>query len=271
MGEQLVLRVIEIFSELLETATEKRQSLGVCKLLYSIAGSAHHRLLQICSPKLVQILDQYLSAESDELRTVSAKVFITLFQRQTEKTFVDPILNNSFLTKLKTLTIDKNDVEAERLIITLKFMMQQAPGLRIEDRMLTLCDIEGKKGPFTIAQAKIIKALASSFAAKVFTKKFYFSVMLALQEELRAKEIDSEERIQYVLMAFAEIIANIPMHEAMQVNDEIERFLLDCTKLKRPGFFLDMIAHYCKYTNTNIEKLAESYLDSVLVYINSSD
>jgi len=53
MGEKLVLRIIEIFDELLQKSTEQKQSLGVCRLLYSIAGSAHHRLLQIISPKLV--------------------------------------------------------------------------------------------------------------------------------------------------------------------------------------------------------------------------
>jgi hypothetical protein len=40
-------------------------------------------------------------------------------------------------------------------------------------------------------------------------------VLLALQEELRAPQIDNEERIQYVLIAYAELIARIPDHEIM--------------------------------------------------------
>jgi len=68
-------------------------------------------------------LDPYLSTENDELRIISCKVFITLFQRQSEKTFVDPILNNSMLVKLKTFTVEKNEVEAQRLIDSIKFMM----------------------------------------------------------------------------------------------------------------------------------------------------
>jgi hypothetical protein len=271
MGEKLVLRVIEIFEELLGKAQEKNQSLGVCRLLYSIAGSANHRLLQIISPKLVEILDPYLSTELDELRTVSSKVFITLFQRQTEKTFVEPILNTSILLKLKTLTIERNEDQAGRLIDTLKFMMQNAPGLKLEDRLLVLCHVEDKKTPFTVAQARIIRALASTFAAKVYTKKFYYAAFLALQEELSAKVIDDPDRIQYVLMAYAELVANIPPHEAMQANDEIDRFLSDTTKLQRPGLFLDMIAHYCKNTETNYEKMADTYLDNVLRHINNPD
>lgn len=174
MGEKLVLRAIEIFEELLEKVTEKTQSLGICRVLFNMACSANHRLLQIISPKLVSIMDPYLSAESLELREWSAKVFITLFQRQQEKTFVDPILNNSIQIKLKTLTSEKNEVEAERLISTLRYMVEKAPGLKIEDRMLVLCDIADKDAPFTIAQARIIRALASTFAGKVFTKKFYY-------------------------------------------------------------------------------------------------
>lgn len=229
----------------------------MCRLLYSIAGSAHHRLLQIISPKLVEILDPYLSAENEDLRTVSSKVFITLFQRQTEKTFVDPILSSSFLQKLREFGQNNQESEAQRLIDTLKFMLQQAPGLKIEDRMLNLCEINDKKTVFSIAQARIIKALCPVFAGKVFTKKFYFGALVALQEELNAEVIDNEERIQYVLMAYAELVANIPEHEAGQVNEEIESFQQNMIKLQRPSFFLDVIAHYCKHTMTNYEKLAD--------------
>jgi len=90
--------------------------------------------------------------------------------------------------------------------------------------MLMLCDITDKTTPFTIAQARIIRALCPTFAPKVFTKKFYYGVFVALQEELNATEIDDPERLQYVLMAYAELFANIPEHEAGQANDEIDRF-----------------------------------------------
>jgi len=93
-------------------------------------------------------------------------------------------------------------------------------------------------------------------------------VLLALQEELRAPQIDNEERIQYVMTAYAELIARIPDNEIMQTNEEIERFLEDCKNLNRPGFYLDMLAHYCKYTASNIEKKGEEYMDNILKYIN---
>lgn len=40
--------------------------------------------------------------------------------------------------------------------------------------MLVRCDINDKKGNFTIAQARIIKALAPVIAPKVYKKRFYF-------------------------------------------------------------------------------------------------
>jgi hypothetical protein len=72
-------------------------------------------------------------------------------------------------------------------------------------------------------------------------------------------------------MAYAELLARVPENEAMTTNEEIDRFLEDCRNLNRPGFFLDMIAHYCKYTECNFEKLADTYLESVLKYINYPD
>lgn len=101
----------------------------------------------------------------------------------------------SILQKLKQLTRDNNEVEAQRLIKTLQYLVEKAPDLKIENRMLVLCDINDKKALFSIAQARIIRALASTFAAKVFTSRFYYQVLIALQEELNAPVIDDFERI----------------------------------------------------------------------------
>lgn len=72
-------------------------------------------------------------------------------------------------------------------------------------------------------------------------------------------------------MAYAELLARIPENESMQTNEELERFLGDCETLNRPGFYLDMISHYCENTETNYEKNAEEYMENVLKYINYPD
>ena len=105
----------------------------------------------------------------------------------------------------------------------------------------------------------------------MFTKRFYYQVLIALQEELNAQVIDDVERIQFVLMAYAELISHIPDFEAMQTNDEITKFFESCQQNKRPGFYLDLIAHYCKNTASNFEKLAETYLENSLKYMNFPD
>ena len=63
MGEKLVGRAIEIFEQLLDKSTDKAQSVGICRVMFNMAGSASHRLLQIISPRLLAIMDPYLSAE----------------------------------------------------------------------------------------------------------------------------------------------------------------------------------------------------------------
>lgn len=70
--------------------------------------------------------------------------------------------------------------------------------------------------------------MAPTFAAKVFTKSFYYQVLVALKEELIDPVVDNAERIQSVLMAYAELISRIPENEAMQTNDEIARFFENC-------------------------------------------
>lgn len=49
-------------------------------------------------------------------------------------------------------------------------------------------------------------------------------------------------------MAYAELIASIPVRDYVQTNDTIIAFFEQTEKLKRPGFYLDFISHFCKYT-----------------------
>lgn len=64
MGEKLVGRAIEIFEIEMNKAVNKTQTVGVCRVLFNMASSAPHRILTVISPRLVSILDPYLSAES---------------------------------------------------------------------------------------------------------------------------------------------------------------------------------------------------------------
>jgi len=96
--------------------------------------------------------------------------------------------------------------------------------------------------------------------------------MANLEEELfTLDEIDDMNRIQHVLMAYAEIIANIPVRDYVQTNDQITLFFETTEKLNRPAFYLDLIAHFCKHTPQDIEKFAPIYLDNAFKYMNHPD
>jgi hypothetical protein len=64
----------------------------------------------------VVIVENHLSSDQEEIQEVSAQVLITLFQRQPDKTFIDPILEKSFMHKLKSFVQEKQEDEADRLI-----------------------------------------------------------------------------------------------------------------------------------------------------------
>jgi hypothetical protein len=172
----------------------------------------------------VHIVDSNLYSDQPEIQEVSSLVLITLFQRQPDKNFIDPILEKSFMHKLKSFVLEKQEVEADRLIQTLKIIITKAPELRIEDRMLILCDILNREWPFTIAQAKVLRAMAPFIAAKVFHKNFYRNVLLALEAEVTAEKIDDKERVGYVLMAYAELLTCIPDTDIELTDEEISKF-----------------------------------------------
>ena len=192
--------------------------------MFNMAQAATYRLLTQISPRIVSIIDPNLSSDQQEIQEWSSRVLITLFQRQPEKQFIDPILEKSIMHKLKIFVIEKQEAEADRLIVTLKFLIQKAPELRIEDRMLILCELLNREWPFTIAQAKVLRALAPTIAPKVFSKRFYRTVLEALEAELVTENIDDKERLGYVLMAYAELLTCIPEHESVLANEEISKF-----------------------------------------------
>jgi hypothetical protein len=79
--------------------------------------------------------------------------------------------------------------------MSLKLMIDTAPELRIQDKLLKLCEITKREWPFSIAQAQVLGALAPTIASKVFHKRLYTTVMTSLEDELNAPAIDDKERI----------------------------------------------------------------------------
>ena len=84
--------------------------------MFNMSQAATYKLLTQISPRIVSIIDQNLSSDQVEIQEWSSRVLITLFQRQPDKTFIDPILEKSIMHKLKMFVIEKQEPEADRLI-----------------------------------------------------------------------------------------------------------------------------------------------------------
>ena len=88
MGEKLVITAIDIFEGLLEGSDDVSKLSGLCSVIFNMAQAASYRLLAVISPKLVSIMEPHLAHEQEEIRNWSVRVFVTLFQRQPEKSFI---------------------------------------------------------------------------------------------------------------------------------------------------------------------------------------
>jgi hypothetical protein len=89
----------------------------------------------------------------------------------------------------------------------------------MEDKIMHLCGVPSHtlQKPLSIAQAKILRAIAPKVATLVFSKKFYNTLFMALSDELTNDPVDKAnndpERIEALLMCFADVVACIPDHE----------------------------------------------------------
>ena len=95
--------------------------------------------------------------------------------------------------------------------------------------------------------------------------------MEALTLELSAEVIDSDVRINEVLLAYSELIASLPELEIISVNEHISTFYQKCKGLQRLGFYVDLISYYCSHSKKNYEDYAKEYMENVLVLMNDKD
>jgi hypothetical protein len=79
----------------------------------------------------------------------------------------------------------------------------------------------------------------------VFSKKYFNTLFTALVEELTNDPIDpannDQDRLQQVLMCFAEIVAYIPDHEYNLINEQIVEFYDKCVKRNTISYYIDLI------------------------------
>jgi len=147
----------------------------------------------------------------------------------------------------------------------------------MEEKIMNLCGVPSHtlQKPLSIAQARMLRAIAPKVAPLVFSKKFYHTLFSALVDELTNDPVDpahnDPERIDALLMCFAEVVACIPDHEYNAINEEIMAFHDNCLRRGTPGLYIDLIQYYCRNTASNYEKHAPFYTTNVLKHMNSPD
>jgi hypothetical protein len=162
------------------------------------------------------------------------------------------------------------------LIKSLKFMIDSSPELNLDAKIMNLCCVptHSLKTPLSISQATVLRVIAPKVAPMVFSKKFYNTLFAALNTELTMDPLDpanlNEDRMQALLMCFAELVARIPQHEYNSINEEIMDFHDKCVKRNTIGLYIDLIQYYCQNTHSNYEKHAAFYMNNVLKHMNSA-
>jgi len=245
-----------------------------------MAGAASYRILSQIKNRLTTIADPFLINEDDVVRELAADVFLTIFKRLGDANYTQNTLDVSFLQKLNILIKDKTNEasrkETEYLMKSLKYMLDKQE-LKLEEKIMNLCGVPSHtlKTPLSTAQAVFLRAIAPKVAPLVFSKKFYNTLFSALKDELTNDPLDKAnrdpERMQAILMCFAEIVACIAENEYVTINEEIMDFHDACVKRQSPSLYVDLIQYYCKHTTSNYEKHAKFYTANVLKHMNSDD
>jgi hypothetical protein len=92
--------------------------------------------------------------------------------------------------------------------------------------------------------------------------------MREIVDELLMDDVEDENRINEILLAFSEIISNLPEQEIQTVNEHIASFYSGCKKIDRLWLYVDLITYYCRNSKANYEQFAKIYFRNVLVLMN---
>lgn len=107
--------------------------------------------------------------------------------------------------KSKTMTEQENEKvnrDISNLILTVKYMLANAPEVHLQEKIMQLCQIptHSLKNPITSPQAVILRAISPQVAPFVFSKKYFNTLFTALIEELTNDPLDpinnDPERLQ---------------------------------------------------------------------------
>jgi len=215
-----------------------------------------------------------MSHESQEIRSLTAKIFITVFEKTFEPNYMTATLDKQFLRKLHGFITGGQTKEADLLISVLKEILRDQPeSLKLEDKIIRICNTgENKEHKLTIAQSRILATVAAKIGGNMYKKKNCTAILNRLVQELTEDDLDDEARVGEVLVTFSEVIAQSPEAEMTSINEQvISEFYRMCQQRARLALYVDFIAYYCTHAKVNYEKFAKMYMENVLVLMNDKD
>ena len=103
---------------------------GLCKTIFNMTSAAPTKLLTELRNRFISLIDPNLSHDQEEVRNLSARVFLTVFEKTFEPNYMTHTLDKSILKKLHSYAVhDTADShkQSDLLIEALKYMLKQAP------------------------------------------------------------------------------------------------------------------------------------------------
>jgi len=150
-GEKLVGKSIDILENYLDKVTDTKQNIAISKIFYHMASSASMKILNMITQRLIEINDTYLSHELQEIRQITVDIFVRLFVRMEDKNLINNVMQSSYMHRLHQMISINNIAQSELLIDSLRQMLSVSPELRLEDRILALCNITEHGVNFSVA------------------------------------------------------------------------------------------------------------------------
>jgi hypothetical protein len=99
-GEKFVSESVDILESYMERATDIGQTIAVAKAIYNMTFAAPIKLLTDLRNRFLTVIDGNICSENPEIRTLTAKTFITVLQKTFEPNYMTATIDKQFLKKL---------------------------------------------------------------------------------------------------------------------------------------------------------------------------
>ena len=96
-GEKIVNESIDIFELYLEKATDTPQVIGISKALFNMVEAAPIKILQDIRTRIIGIIDMNSYHENEEVRSLGARIYTTIFEKLYDIPFITHILDVHFI------------------------------------------------------------------------------------------------------------------------------------------------------------------------------